>query len=246
MFSFYFEKIIICFLFLFFFGCGSKKILINQSDVLIIETVEIKKNDDLVIDSDSDGVVDKFDLEKNTPIGNLVDDTGRSLDLDQDAIPDYIDDDPFSTLGAFVDGNGRELDDDGDGVANNLDLEPNTQSGTCVNKKGQLTTCEHAIFPFIFFYPNSNKVEDFNLDRLKVIASVMRKNINYKLKVVGFFDSNGLESYNINLDVKRAESVINILSNIFGIDINRMEVSSGVLSNDMNNNISRVVKFQLF
>ena len=74
----------------------------------------------------------------------------------------------------------------------------------------------------------------------------MRRNINYKLKVVGFFDSNGLESYNINLNVKRSESVIKILSNIFGIAINRMEVSSGVLNHDMNNNMSRVVKFELF
>ena len=46
--------------------------------------------DDLLIDSDDDGVVDKFDLEQNTPTGITVDDSGRSLDIDKDGVPDIL------------------------------------------------------------------------------------------------------------------------------------------------------------
>ena len=94
------------------------KKLITICSFISSETLQINddKNDELLIDSDNDGVVDKFDLEQNTPLGITVDDSGRSIDIDKDGVPDHIDDDSFSTLGSIVDQNGREIDDDGDGI----------------------------------------------------------------------------------------------------------------------------------
>jgi len=248
MFSCYINKVSLLFILLFFFSCGPKRFIDKKNSNLSNHSnVIIKENDALIADSDGDGVVDKFDLEKSTPNGILVDDSGRSLDLDSDGVPDYIDDDPFSTVGSFVDKNGRELDDDGDGVPNNRDLEINTKNGSCVNTQGESINCLDAILPIIYFMPNSSQVEDFNLDRIQVISSILRNNTDYKIRLKGFFDFNGLESYNIKLDEKRADSVIQILVNIFGIDSNRMFIDTNKLIGENNNNeILRKVEFELF
>ena len=149
-------------------------------------------------------------------------------------------------MGSFVDENGRELDDDRDGVPNNRDLELNTKNGHCVNITGESTTCQNAVFPIIYFKPNSIEVEDFNLDRLQVISSILRANLNHKVRIMGFFDFNGLESYNVNLDFKRANAVMQLLSNIFGIDLDRMIIDANLSNDKMQKNMLRKVEFELF
>ena len=224
-----------------------RKLSDKNSSIISSETLQIndEKNDELLIDSDNDGVVDKFDLEQNTPIGISVDDSGRSLDMDKDGIPDHIDDDTFSTLGSLVDQNGREIDDDGDGIPNNLDLELNTKNGFCVNNKGQSTNCENAVLPIVFFKPNSSQIDESNLDRMRVVSSVLRKNEKYKVKVIGYFDFMDQESYNVNLDFKRAEAVFKTLINIFGVDSTRLEINTNKSKERKIGNY-RKVEFKLF
>ena len=248
MYNFKINQFIIFCIVLILFGCRSKKINVKKNNIPSVEktAVKIKKNDDLVIDSDGDGVVNKFDLEPDTPIGNTVDESGRSLDLDDDGVPDYIDDDPFSTLGAVVGENGRELDSDGDGIPNNIDLEPSTKNGSCVNNRGESINCKSAVFPSIYFEPNSSEVRDFNLDRLQVITSILRGNLSYKLRIIGFFDFDGLESYNVELDLKRAKAVSQKLSNIFGIDADRMVIESNLQKDEKEKGLLRKVEFELF
>lgn len=248
MYNFKINQFIIFCIVLILFGCRSKKINVKKNNIPSVEktAVKIKKNDDLVIDSDGDGVVNKFDLEPDTPIGNTVDESGRSLDLDDDGVPDYIDDDPFSTLGAVVGENGRELDSDGDGIPNNRDLEPSTKNGSCVNNRGESINCKAAVFPSIYFQPNSSEVRDFNLDRLQVITSILRVNLSYKLRIIGFFDFDGLESYNVELDLKRAKAVSQKLSNIFGIDSDRMVIESNLQKDEKKKGLLRKVDFELF
>lgn len=232
---------------LIFNGCAFQKINNKSDSSISSETLQIidEKNDELLIDSDDDGVVDKFDLEQNTPTGITVDDSGRSLDIDKDGVPDHIDDDSFSTLGSLVDQNGREIDDDGDGIPNNFDLELNTKNGFCVNDKGQSINCDNAVLPFVYFKPNSSKVDESNLDRMRVVSSVLRKNDKYKVKVIGYFDFNDQESYNVNLDFKRAEAVFNALINIFGVDSSRLEINTNK-SKEKKLGSYRKVEFKLF
>ena len=232
---------------LIFNGCVFQKLNDKNGPFISSETLQINddKNDELLIDSDNDGVVDKFDLEQNTPLGISVDDSGRSLDLDKDGIPDHIDDDTFSTLGSLVDQNGREIDDDGDGIPNNLDLELNTKNGFCVNNKGQSINCENAVLPIVFFKPNSSQIDDSNLDRMRVVSSVLRKNEKYKVKVIGYFDFIDQESYNVNLDFKRAEAVFKTLINIFGVDSTRLEINTNKSKERKMGNY-RKVEFKLF
>ena len=90
---------------------------INPLDIVSSQINIVEKEiATLSIDSDGDGVADKFDQDNNTPKGVSVDGSGRPLDVDSDGIYDYQDQDPFTSPGVKVDVNGRELDSDNDGV----------------------------------------------------------------------------------------------------------------------------------
>ena len=214
--------------FSYIFGKNEKNMeWVNPIDVV---SNQVNKNtkeiEGLSVDSDGDGVSDKFDLDKNTPEGVAVDGSGRPLDVDNDGIADYKDLDPFSSPGVNVDSNGRELDDDLDGVPNSQDFEPNTKKGATVNFQGQEIAGKGAYLPSIYFDFNSSKVQYANYERLAIIASIMKKNPTFKLRVIGFADSVGSEGSNYKLALKRANAVIDNLSSIFGISKNRMIADS--------------------
>ena len=212
----------------YIFGKNQKTMeWVNPIDVV---SNQVNKNtkeiEGLSIDTDGDGVADKFDLDKNTPKGVSVDGSGRPLDVDSDGVADYKDLDPFSAPGVNVDENGRELDNDLDGVPNSQDLEPNTKKGSTVNFQGQEIAGKGAYLPSIYFDFNSSKVQYANYERLAIIASIMKKNPTFKLRVIGFADSVGSEGSNYKLALKRANAVIDNLSSIFGISKSRMTADS--------------------
>ena len=180
----------------------------------------------LVIDTDGDGVADKFDKENNTPQGVAVDGSGRSLDVDSDGVPDYKDIDPFTAPGVAVDSKGLELDDDNDGVPNSQDLEPNSPEGCTVNFQGVQIVGKGAFLPTVYFDVSSSKLDYGNYQRLATVASVLKANPSYKLRVIGFADSVGDSEANYKLGLSRANAVIEILINTFSIDINRLIADS--------------------
>ena len=65
-----------------------------------------------------------------------------------------------------------------------------------------------------------------NYQRLATVASVLKANPGYKLRVIGFADSVGATEANYKLGLKRANAVIECLINTFGVDINRMVADS--------------------
>ena len=54
----------------------------------------------------------------------------------------------------------------------------------------------------------------------------MKANPGYKLRVIGFADSDGSADKNYKLGLKRANAVIESLVNTFGIDLDRMIADS--------------------
>ena len=180
----------------------------------------------LTIDSDGDGVADKFDQDNNTPVGVSVDGSGKALDVDSDGIPDYKDIDPFTAPGVSVDSNGRELDDDQDGVPNSMDEEPNSPAGCTVNFQGRQIVGKGAFLPTVYFDVSSSEVSYSNYQRLATVASVLKANPGYKLRVIGFADSDGSTDKNYKLGLQRANAVIESLVNTFGIDLDRMIADS--------------------
>ncbi len=88
------------------------------------------------VDSDGDGVPDKYDQCPNTPSGVKVDKFGCPIDSDGDGVPDYLDKCPNTPKGVQVDKDGCPVDSDGDGVPDYLDKCPNTPTGVKVDKDG--------------------------------------------------------------------------------------------------------------
>ena len=199
----------------------------NPIDVMSNKLNDVEeKMSSLIIDTDGDGVADKFDKENNTPSGVAVDGSGKSLDVDADGVADYKDIDPFTAPGVSVDANGLELDDDKDGVPNSKDEEPNSPSGCTVNFQGVQIVGKGAFLPTVYFDVSSSKLDYGNYQRLATVASVLKANPSYKLRIIGFADSVGSSDANYKLGLKRANAVIEILINTFSIDINRLIADS--------------------
>ena len=181
----------------------------------------------LSTDSDGDGVSDRFDNDNNTPEGVAVDGRGNALDVDMDGVADYADEDPFTARGVQLDANGRELDSDKDGVANSLDIEPNSPSGATVNFQGkEIKSAKGAFMPAIYFDYNSAKVSYANYERLAAVAALLQANPNYTITVVGYADTVGNSANNHKIALRRANSVIDALTSMFGINASRLSADS--------------------
>ena len=200
---------------------------INPVDVVSAKVNIVEQEiTSLSIDTDGDGVADKFDKDNNTPSGVSVDGSGEALDVDSDGIPDYLDVDPFTAPGVSVDDTGRELDDDQDGVPNSMDEEPNSPIGCTVNFQGRQIVGKGAFLPTVYFDVASSEVSYSNYQRLATVASVLKANPGYILRVIGFADSDGSTEVNYKLGLKRANAVIESLVNTFGIGLDRMIADS--------------------
>lgn len=213
---------------------------VNPFQALNQNMADLQANvDGLAQDADGDGVSDIFDKEENTPADVAVDGSGRALDTDGDGVPDYLDADPFTNKGARVDENGKELDSDNDGVPDSQDIEPNTAPGALVNFQGKTISLETAGgdskvgggsgsgLHSIYFKVNSARIDYWSsYDKLAEVAKILKANKDMKMKVVGSADKTGAEDYNKTLAQKRAQSAVDHLVKIYGIDAGRFNIVS--------------------
>ena len=200
----------------------------NPLDAMYGDIATVKTEiEGLSTDSDGDGVADAFDADNNTPEGVAVDGKGNALDVDMDGVADYADEDPFTARGVQVDAKGRELDSDKDGVANSVDIEPNTPAGATVNFLGkEIRGAKGAFMPAVYFDFNSAKVSYANYERLAAVASLLQANPNYKLRVIGYADTFGNSENNHKVALRRANAVIDALTNMFSVDASRLTAES--------------------
>ncbi|MGJ0289560.1 TolC family outer membrane protein [Aliarcobacter cryaerophilus] len=108
-------------------------------------------------------------------------------------------------------------DSDGDGVINELDECPNTPKGQMVNEKG----CANTINLQVLFENDSDKVIGSSLEKVKAFASYLLENKDFEANITGHASQSSNESnknsyknsakYNLELSLKRAEAIKNIL-----------------------------------
>jgi hypothetical protein len=106
------------------------------SNVSLQGGVSIMLGSKPLIDTDGDGIYDRYDLCPDTRLGALVDKHGCPNDQDGDGVPDGLDRCPNSPPGAAVDAAGCTQDTDGDGVLDGLDRCPDTPKGALVDSTG--------------------------------------------------------------------------------------------------------------
>lgn len=182
-----------------------------------------------MLDSDGDGVLDKFDQCPNTPKGAGVDTKGCPLDSDGDGVYDYLDKCPGTPSGMQVDNVGCPLDSDGDGVLDADDQCPGTPKGAKVNAQG----CW--ILGGVVFDTGKSNIKDSFYPELDAIAATLQKNSTVKVEIQGHTDSVGRASYNMKLSENRAKAVMDYLVKK-GIDPKRLSAKGFGLTRPMASN----------
>jgi outer membrane protein OmpA-like peptidoglycan-associated protein len=173
------------------------------------------------IDSDRDGVFDRYDRCVATPRGAKVDKNGCPLDSDKDGVVDYKDKCPGTPpLGVMVDAHGCPLDSDKDGVVDYKDKCENTPAGLTVDVHG----CPLKESLKVYFKRGSAKIMRQSYLAIKKFAKFLKKNSGYRVKITGHTDSRGKATSNMQLSVKRAEAIKKALI-LEGIDASRIEIA---------------------
>jgi OOP family OmpA-OmpF porin len=177
-------------------------------------------------DADGDGVADKFDLEKNTTPGVLVNSKGQTLDSDADGIADYQDREPFSPPGFPIDSYGVAQQPDLLSEAGRLvddkfkvlkeDLPP-PSSVTMLNDAAIVNT----MLPALYFGVNSSGIGGRDLVVLGNVGNLMRTYPQLRLVVTGHSDKAGKEMNNPDVSYWRAKRVIDYLVSAFNISRSR-------------------------
>ncbi|MFN0274808.1 MAG: OmpA family protein [Chitinophagales bacterium] len=157
----------------------------------------------LLRDTDDDGVIDRLDREPNTPAGVPVDTHGVALDSDKDGCKDSEDPEPFSTPNLPIE-NCQNQWLDKETVSDMIDdalgkIKPSTTGGTW-------------ILPMIFFDLDKYNIRASEVYKMEQVLEIMKKYPNLKVEVVGNTDVRASEKYNMTLSESRAKEAINWLS----------------------------------
>jgi OmpA-OmpF porin, OOP family len=186
-------------------------------------------------DTDSDGVVDATDQEKDTPAGARVDTRGVALDSDGDSYPDYKDKEPFSPVGFKVDAQGiaqvpkpayvTEADVDRIVNARIGKLEA-TMAASPTNKAAAPSMADWFL-PMIHFDLDKDLIKQAEYGNLAAVAQVMKSNPGISIVVSGHTDKLSSDSYNQGLSYRRANNAVNTLVSRFGVDRSRLIINYG-------------------
>jgi len=161
----------------------------------------------------------------DAPPGIPLDPDGCPLYSDADAVPDYEDKCPGTAPGVPVDANGCPVDADADGVANLGDSCPDTPSGASVDARGCPLVGERiAIVTNLNFDFDRTKVRDDVKKRLSRVIRLLKEMPDIDVEIVGFTDDVGSKAYNLDLSLRRAESVRDYMV-AQGIDRRRLSVA---------------------
>ena len=144
------------------------------------------------MDSDMDGVVNRFDKEPNTPALSPVDIHGASLDSDRDGCIDAEDPEPYSDVfDSMVD-------------CHNVYKEVPLTVESCAHLRvdNQLSDADDWILPFIFFDAHKADIRPDAEAALTMIAEIMIRYPMLSIRAYGF-SAGGVEKDSSALLVER-------------------------------------------
>ncbi len=108
----------------------------SVSNLALQGGVSVMIGSEPLVDTDGDGIYDRYDQCAETRLGALVDKHGCATDRDNDGVPDGVDRCPGTAEGAKVDAVGCTQDSDDDGVFDGIDTCPDTPKGALVDSTG--------------------------------------------------------------------------------------------------------------
>jgi OOP family OmpA-OmpF porin len=167
------------------------------------------------IDSDGDGVMDRFDKCPDTPKGVRVDGSGCPLPEPKTEI---IKEQVITSL----EGNECPIKIDGpdrdrDGVEDEIDQCPNTPCDFSVDDKG----CPVKANLMIHFETDKAYITDYSRPLVKKFADFLIKNKGSLVHIIGHTDWRGSDQYNMALSKRRAKAVRDALIE-YGVSASRL------------------------
>lgn len=185
-----------------------------------------KRQNEALMDSDGDGVIDAIDQEPNTPASVPVDTKGRTLDSDKDGIPDHKDLEPYypPRAGERVNEDGVVVNpiNPGGGVTEDRVKELIDEALSKYGLSDPKGTVAEWFLPMIHFGVDSYTVKYSDYGTLSSLARMLKSNPNMRLVITGYTDQTGTEEYNDGLSYQRAKSVADHLESQHGIGRGRL------------------------
>lgn len=161
------------------------------------------------LDSDGDGVVDSRD---KCPNAAGSEETGGCPDSDGDGVMDSEDD--CSGTAGIASANGCP-DQDGDGTPDDEDKCPGLEGGAPIAGCPQTQYYEAQLPEYdkieLSFELNKSKLPIEVTKQLDEVAGYLKNNGYLKVKITGYTDKTGPESYNLKLSQERADAAKNYL-----------------------------------
>ncbi len=173
-----------------------------------------EKKAPVMIDSDGDGVMDRFDKCPNTPKGVRVDGSGCPLpEPKTEIIKEQITSLEGNECPIKIDGPDR----DRDGVEDSVDQCPNTPCDFSVDDKG----CPVKANLMIHFETDKANITDYSRNLVKNFADFLINNKGSLVHIIGHTDWRGSDQYNMALSLRRAKAVRDALIE-YGVSASRL------------------------
>jgi OOP family OmpA-OmpF porin len=167
-----------------------------------------------LVDSDGDGVMDRFDKCPNTPKGTRVDGSGCPLpEMKTEIIKETITSLSGEECPVKIDGPDR----DRDGVPDDVDQCPNTPCDFSVDDKG----CPVKANLMIHFATDKAEITPESRPLVKKFAEFLIRNKGSLVHIIGHTDWRGSDQYNMALSKRRAKAVRDALIE-YGVSASRL------------------------
>lgn len=194
----------------YYFGKSEKHADWYGSVIVATPDPELNKRfdamEELMNDTDRDGVVDHLDLENNTPTGVAVDSKGRFVDVNKNGTPDEFE--------------SKDANDGKDGI-------------TSIAQSDAIKILIEKGFINVFFDVNKDVPNSGSMNSIYYIIKFLKANPGIKATLTGYTDVNGDESKNISLSQRRAQNLYNvIIAN--GVNVNRVSILGNGVDKDYN------------
>ena len=163
-------------------------------------------------------------------------------DADADGVADSKDQCPNTPTGASVDANGCALDSDSDGVPDYKDECPDTPAGRQVDERGckfVLTSTEEIAIN-VNFATDSSEVTEAYMAEVEKAANFLKQYADVTAVIEGYTDDTGKASYNESLSQRRADAVMAVLVERFGIAADRLTAKGYGEAKPIESNDSKV------
>lgn len=136
-------------------------------------------------------------------------------DSDGDGVVDGSDRCPNTPAGVSVDARGCPLDGDGDGVPDHRDACPGTPAGARVDERGCEVKIEKPVsFDLtVQFALNSAEITGVGMQEMLNLLRFLRQYPSTTAVIEGHTDSTGTTEYNQGLSERRAQSVVQAITN---------------------------------